>query len=183
MSESMVLGMVFWAVTSLSGFYQTYLASPVDLKKQAILITFKAPDFEGHKNWINSPGYKSMLELRGKVVLINLWSSSCMSCVSVFSHVQGWHETYKDRGLAVIGVYPPEFGTARNMEDLIWTAKFRGLTFPIVQDDKFKLWMKYGNRIWPAIFLVDKFGEVRYSHLGKGNYRKTESVIKKLLGE
>ncbi len=183
MNKRVVLGLVFGIVVSVLGLSGGVLALSDDAKKQVVLVAFKAPDFDGQKNWINSPGYKSMEELRGKVVLINLWTSSCLSCVHAFSHVQGWHETYKEKGLTVIGVHPPEFGASRDLEDLIWTAKDRGLTFPIVQDNEFKLWKKYGNRIWPAIFLIDKTGEVRYSQLGKGNYHKTESFIQKLLGE
>jgi thiol-disulfide isomerase/thioredoxin len=176
-----VLGLVFWI--GFLGFQEVGFAFSDDVKKQALLVAFKAPDFDGQKNWVNSSGYKSMDELRGKVVLINLWTSSCQSCVQAFSHVQAWHETYKNKGLTVIGIHPPEFGTARDIEDLLWTAKKRGLTFPIVQDNGFKLWGKYGNRIWPAVFLIDKTGEVRYSHLGKGNYQTTESTIVKLLNE
>ncbi len=183
MSKRVVSGFVFWIVVGILGFQGIAFALSDEARQQVTLVAFKAPDFDGHKNWINSPGYKSMEELRGKVVLINLWTSSCISCVHAFSHVQGWHEAYKEKGLTVIGVHPPEFGAARNMEDLIWTAKEQGLTFPIVQDNGFKLWRKYGNRVWPAIFLIDKTGEVRYSQLGKGNYQKTESVIQKLLSE
>lgn len=180
-ANRVVLGLVFWI--SFLGFQGVGFAFSDDVKKKALLVAFKAPDFDGHKNWINSPGYKSMDELRGKVVLINLWTSSCFSCIQAFSHIQGWHETYKDKGLTVIGVHPPEFGAARDLEDLLWTAKERGLTFPIVQDNGFKLWKKYGNRIWPGLFLIDKNGQVRYSHMGKGNYQKTESIIVKLLNE
>ena len=183
MIKGVVFGLVFWIVTGLFGFQQITLAMLGDAKKHTMFLAFKAPEFDGHENWVNSSGYGSMKELRGKVVLINLWTSSCISCVHAFSHVQGWYEAYKNKGLAVIGVHPPEFGTARDMEDLIWTAKNLGLTFPIVQDNEFKLWRKYGNRIWPAIFLIDKHGEVRYSQLGKGNYQKTEFIIKKLLSE
>jgi peroxiredoxin len=178
-----VLRLVFWIVVSFLGFQGVAWASSDVGDEQVLLVAFKAPDFDGQKNWINSPGFKSMEELRGKVVLINLWTSSCVSCVQAFSYVQGWHETYKEKGLTVIGIHPPEYGAARNMEDLVWTAKKRGLTFPIVQDNGFKLWRKYGNRIWPAVFLIDKTGNIRYSHLGKGNYEKTETEIVKLLSE
>ncbi len=180
-TNRVVLGLVFGIV--FLGFQGVVFASSDEVKKQVLLVAFKAPDFDGHKNWINSPGYKSMDELHGKVVLINLWTSSCHSCVQTFSHIQGWHESYKNKGLTVIGVHPPEFGAARDMEDLVWTARERGLTFPIVQDNGFKLWKKYGNRIWPALFLIDKTGQVRYSHMGKGNYQKTESIIVQLLNE
>ena len=179
------LKFVVFFIVSLSGLQLSVQAAPMLIgeKQKESLVIFKAPDFVGHENWVNSPGFKSMAELRGKVVLINLWTSSCLSCVYTFSHVQSWHEAYQKKGLTVIGVYPPEYGVARDTENLLWTAKEQGLTFPIVQDNEFKLWSKYGNRVWPALFLIDKSGRVRYSYLGKGNYKKTESMIIDLLKE
>ena len=183
MLNRVVLGLVFWIVGCFAVFQEFVFASQNDEQDRVLMVAFKAPDFDGHKNWINSPGYRSMKDLHGKVVLINLWTFSCPSCVQAFSHVQGWHETYKEKGLAVIGVHPPEFGSERDMEDLTWVVKQQGLTFPVVQDNGFKLWRKYGNRHWPALYLIDKTGNVRYTQLGKGNYEETESAIVQLLNE
>ncbi len=146
-------------------------------------VKFKAPDFEGLTNWLNSSGYKSMQDLRGNVVLIDFWTYSCYNCVNTFPYVQGWHEKYAEKGLTVIGVHAPEFGFEKKLGNLKKAVKKRGLTFPIVQDNGFKLWRRYANRYWPAFYLIDKRGQVRYSHFGEGRYKQTESAIIALLNE
>jgi thiol-disulfide isomerase/thioredoxin len=146
-------------------------------------VKFQAPDFDGLTNWLNTPGYKSMKELEGSVVLIDFWTYSCYNCINTFPYVQGWHKKYANKGLTVIGVHAPEFGFEKKLENLKKAVKKRGLTFPIVQDNGFKLWRRYGNRYWPAFYLIDKRGKVRYSHFGEGRYKQTESAIVALLNE
>ena len=146
-------------------------------------VKFQAPEFEGLTNWLNTPGYKSMKDLEGNVVLIDFWTYSCYNCVNTFPYVQNWHEKYSKKGLVVIGVHAPEFGFERKLENLVKAVQKRRLTFPIVQDNGFKLWRRYGNRYWPAFYLVDKRGKVRYSHFGEGSYKQTESAIVALLNE
>lgn len=142
---------------------------------------YPAPEFSGLANWINSEEIKSMKELRGKVVLVDFWTYSCFNCVNTFPYVQGWHEKFADEGLVVLGIHAPEFDFERNANNVRNAAKKHGLTYPIAQDNGFKLWRAYKNRYWPAFYLIDKQGMVRYTHFGEGRYKEMEAAIASLL--
>ncbi len=142
---------------------------------------YPAPEFSGLDNWINSGEIKSMQELRGKVVLVDFWTYSCFNCVNTFPYVQGWHEKFKDDGLVVLGIHAPEFDFERNSNNVKNAVKKHGLTYPIALDNGFKLWRAYRNRYWPAFYLIDKQGMVRYTHFGEGRYKEMEAAIASLL--
>jgi thiol-disulfide isomerase/thioredoxin len=142
---------------------------------------YPAPEFTGLANWINSEEIKSMQELRGKVVLMDFWTYSCFNCVNTFPHVQGWHEKFADQGLVVLGIHAPEFDFERNSTNVKNAVKKHGLTYPIALDNGFKLWRAYKNRYWPAFYLIDKQGMVRYTHFGEGRYKEMEAAIASLL--
>jgi thiol-disulfide isomerase/thioredoxin len=142
---------------------------------------YPAPEFSGLANWINSKEIKSMRELRGKVVLVDFWTYSCFNCVNTFPYVQGWHEKFKDEGLVVLGIHAPEFAFERDSDNVKKAVKKYGLTYPIALDNGFKLWRAYRNRYWPAFYLIDKQGMVRYTHFGEGRYKEMEAAIASLL--
>jgi thiol-disulfide isomerase/thioredoxin len=142
---------------------------------------YPAPEFSGLANWINSREIKSMQELRGKVVLVDFWTYSCFNCVNTFPYVQGWHEKFKDKGLVVLGIHAPEFAFERDTDNVKNAVKKYGLTYPIALDNGFKLWRAYKNRYWPAFYLIDKQGMVRYTHFGEGRYKEMEAAIASLL--
>jgi thiol-disulfide isomerase/thioredoxin len=141
----------------------------------------RAPEFTGLKNWINSPEIKSMRDLRGKVVLIDFWTFGCINCIHTLPYVQKWHQTYKDHGLVVLGIHAPEFDYEKKLKNVMRAVNKYGLTFPVAIDNGFKLWRAYRNRFWPAMYLIDKDGIVRYIHFGEGRYKETESAIVSLL--
>jgi len=142
---------------------------------------YPAPEFSGLSNWINSREIKSMRELRGKVVLVDFWTYSCFNCVNTFPYVQGWHEKFRDKGLVVLGIHAPEFAFERDTNNVKNAVKKYGLTYPIALDNGFKLWRAYKNRYWPAFYLIDKQGMVRYTHFGEGRYKEMEAAIASLL--
>ena len=142
---------------------------------------YPAPEFSGLANWINSKEIKSMQELRGKVVLVDFWTYSCFNCVNTFPYVQGWHEKFSAEGLVVLGIHAPEFAFERNSNNVKNAVKKHGLTYPIALDNGFKLWRAYKNRYWPAFYLIDKKGMVRYTHFGEGRYKEMEAAIASLL--
>ena len=142
---------------------------------------YPAPEFSGLANWINSREIKSIRELRGKVVLVDFWTYSCFNCVNTFPYVQGWHEKFKDDGLVVLGIHAPEFAFERDTNNVKNAVKKYGLTYPIALDNGFKLWRAYKNRYWPAFYLIDKQGMVRYTHFGEGRYKEMEAAIASLL--
>ena len=141
-----------------------------------------APDFSGIDNWINSAPL-SMQQLRGKVVLVDFWTYDCINCQHVLPYVKGWHQKYKDQGLVVVGVHTPEYGFERNLNNLKTAVQRNGITFPVAQDNRYATWTAYNNQFWPAFYLVDKKGDVVYTHFGEGDYAQTEATIRKLLAQ
>ena len=140
------------------------MAHSIKSQPSSLPVLFKAPEISGLTHWINSEKINSMKELRGKVILVDFWTYSCFNCINTFPYVQAWHEKYE-----------------RKLDNVKQAVKKHGLTFPIALDNGFKLWRAYGNRYWPAFYLVDKNGVVRYTHFGEGRYRKTEAAIISLL--
>ena len=132
--------------------------------------------------WLNSPPL-SLRQLRGRAVLIDFWDYTCVNCIRTLPYVQAWHERYSERGLTVIGVHTPEFTFAQYESNVERGVREFGLTYPIVIDSNYELWQAFANRAWPAKYLVDKEGYVRFAHLGEGAYAETEAAIQELLRE
>ena len=125
----------------------------------------------------------TMKELRGKVVVVDFWTYSCVNCVRTIPYLKAWYETYKDKGLVIIGVHTPEFEFEKSASNLRAAIKDLGVTWPVVQDDDYKEWNAYENRFWPAHYFIDANGHVRYYHFGEGEYATSEKVIQRLLME
>ena len=139
-----------------------------------------APEFSGISHWINSPPL-TMAKLRGKVVLVEFWTYDCINCIHVIPHVKQWHERYKDQGLVVVGVHTPEYGHERILGNLEKAVKRFDITYPVAQDNDYETWNAYGNRYWPALYLIDGNGRIVYRHYGEGGYEATEARIRHLL--
>ncbi len=142
---------------------------------------YKAPQIAGIKQWFNTKPL-ALDDLKGKVVLVDFWTYSCINCIRTLPYIKDWYAKYKDNGLVVIGVHAPEFdfeGKPENVQKAI--AKF-GITYPVAMDNDFATWKNYQNRYWPAHYLIDKNGMVVYTHFGEGNYDITENNIRYLLG-
>lgn len=145
-----------------------------------------APEFVGITKWLNLPADKKILtlkELRGKVVLIDIWTYTCINCIRTLPHVTGWYEKYKDEGFVVVGVHSPEFEFEKKTENVQNAMKQYNITYPVAQDNDFATWNAYSNQYWPAKYLIDKEGSIRYYHFGEGNYNETEKAIQDLLKE
>jgi cytochrome c biogenesis protein CcdA/thiol-disulfide isomerase/thioredoxin len=144
-----------------------------------------APDFTGNQRWFNTPGGRrlSLQDLRGKVVLVDFWTYTCINCIRTLPYLKAWDQRYRDRGLVIVGVHTPEFPFERdagNVEDAIAQ---NGLRYAVAQDNDYATWDAYGNQYWPAKYLIDAHGQVRYAHFGEGAYEKTEAAIRRLLAE
>ena len=142
----------------------------------------RAPEFIGVSHWINSPPL-TMEELRGQVVLIDFWTYTCGNCTRTYSYLKEWHAKYADKGLVIVGVHTPEFEFEKLTENVVRSAGEYDLVWPIAQDNAYATWQVYSNRYWPAEYLVDQNGIVRYTHFGEGAYDETEEQIRKLLQE
>ncbi|MDN5780882.1 MAG: thioredoxin family protein [Luteimonas sp.] len=139
-----------------------------------------APEFTGINHWINSEPLR-MADLRGKVVLVEFWTYSCINCIHVMPYVKQWHERYHGQGLVVVGVHTPEYGYERSVGNVEAAVKRFGIRYAVAQDNGYRTWNAYGNRYWPALYLVDQDGRVVYRHFGEGDYARTEATIRQLL--
>ena len=142
----------------------------------------EAPDFAGGGRWFNSRPL-TLEGLRGRVVLIDFWTYTCINCLRTLPHVRAWDARYRSRGLTIVGVHTPEFAfehSAGNVRDAIARSRLR---YPVVQDNDYATWNAWGNRYWPAKYLIDAKGRVRYAHFGEGEYDETEAAIRTLLAE
>lgn len=132
--------------------------------------------------WINSSPL-TMEELRGKVVLIDFWTYTCINCIRTLPYVENWYQKYKDKGLVIVGVHTPEFEFEKSVNNVKKAARDFKLTYPIVQDNSYGIWQEYNNQYWPAHYLIDKEGYIRKFHFGEGKYDEMEQAIQTLLSE
>jgi thiol-disulfide isomerase/thioredoxin len=140
------------------------------------------PPLDGATQWLNSapPTAES---LRGKVVLVDFWTYSCINCIRALPYVRAWYEKYRDRGLVVIGIHSPEFAFEKNLRNVEREVRALRITYPVAVDNDYALWRAFSNRYWPAHYFVDAMGVVRHTHLGEGGYDESERVLQQLLAE
>ena len=143
----------------------------------------EAPPLIAEGPWFNTPEPLDMEGLRGKVVLVDFWTYSCINCVRTLPYLRQWYDRYAESGLEVVGVHSPEFPFERNRSNLAKAIEDLGVSWPVVMDNSFAQWRAYGNRYWPAHFFIDAEGTIRYFHFGEGAYEESEEVIRTLLKE
>ena len=132
--------------------------------------------------WFNSPPLTSET-LRGKVVLVEFWTYGCINCQRTLPYVQAWSDKYRPQGLLVVGVHTPEFAYEKDSGNVERAIHDLGITYPVVMDNQYEIWNAYKNRYWPAQYLIDKQGRIRYQHFGEGAYQETGQMIQTLLAE
>jgi thiol-disulfide isomerase/thioredoxin len=145
----------------------------------------QAPPITGITHWLNTPGDSpiDLKSLKGKVVLIDFWTYSCINCQRAIPHVEAWYKKYENvgKGFEVIGVHTPEFAFERETRNVVSGAKSLGVTYPIAQDNSYSTWTTYRNQYWPSEYLIDATGKVRHIRFGEGGYSDTESLIRQLM--
>lgn len=156
--------------------------SPAAAPQPTLVVAPEAPELRGITGWINSEAL-TLAGLRGKVVLIHFWTFACYNCANTLPSVTAWDSHYREQGLVIIGVHAPEFGYERERANVVEAAERFGISYPIAQDNDFATWKAYDNHYWPALYLIDAQGRIRYSHIGEGAYEETEQQIKQLLLE
>jgi cytochrome c biogenesis protein CcdA/thiol-disulfide isomerase/thioredoxin len=144
-----------------------------------------APDVRGITSWINTPDGAplSLAMLRGHVVLIDFWTYSCINCLRTLPHLKAWDDAYRRAGLTIIGVHSPEFAFERVPDNVRSAVRRLDIRYPVALDNDFATWRAYSNQYWPAKYLIDRQGRLRYHHFGEGAYADTEQRIRRLLGE
>ena len=142
-----------------------------------------APEIGGTQRWFNTRGGRALTlaELRGRVVLIDFWTYTCINCIRTLPYLRALDERYRSAGLTIIGVHTPEFAFERDAGNVGDAIDQNRLRYPIAQDNEYATWEAFGNRYWPAKYLIDSQGEVRYTHFGEGEYDETEAAVRELL--
>jgi cytochrome c biogenesis protein CcdA/thiol-disulfide isomerase/thioredoxin len=140
-----------------------------------------APPLKPDGDWINTKPF-TIASLKGKVVLVDFWTYSCINCLRTLPHLESWYARYHKQGLVIIGVHTPEFAFEHVASNVRAAVKRLGVKYPVMQDNRFKTWDGYANQYWPAEYLIDKTGHIRHTHFGEGEYDQTEALIRRLLG-
>ena len=157
-------------------------ATPTPIPKPKIAKGPLAPEVVGIKAWINSHPLK-IGDLKGKVVLVDFWTYTCVNCIRTFPYLKVWHAKYADDGLVILGVHSPEFTFEEKLENVRQAVKSNGIGWAVALDNDHATWKAYENYAWPAKYLIDKDGIIRYKHFGEGAYSETELKIRELLEE
>ena len=142
----------------------------------------QAPEVEVVWAWINSEPL-TMQELRGKVVLVDFWTYTCINCIRTFPFLKLWQSRYADDGLVILGIHTPEFDFEKDLDNVVTATRDNGIVWPVALDNDYVTWRNFSNRFWPAKYLIDRDGVVRYTHFGEGAYAETEQQIRDLLEE
>ena len=155
-------------------------AAPADLAN--LPVEGVMPPLTGATTWLNTPPLTTE-QLRGKVVVVDFWTYSCINCLRSIPYVKAWAEKYKDQGLVVIGVHTPEFAFEKSEANVRQNVRRLGVTYPVAMDNDFAVWRAFRNQYWPAHYFIDAQGRIRHHHFGEGDYEGSERVIQQLLKE
>ena len=152
--------------------------NPIDKSK------FKmAPDLVGIAHYLNTTPEQLASEMKGKVVLYDIWTYSCINCIRTLPYITAWDDKYSDEGLLIIGIHSPEFEFEKDKENVKLAIAKHGITYPVVMDNDWETWKAFENRYWPRKYIADHEGFLRYDHIGEGAYQETEKIIQQLLEE
>jgi thiol-disulfide isomerase/thioredoxin len=163
-----------------SGPSMTKQATPSDQPDAELPVEDLMPSLAGAQEWLNSPPL-SLEALKGKVVLVDFWTYSCINCLRSIPYVRAWAQKYKDHGLVVIGVHAPEFAFERNVANVKNAIATLKIGYPVAIDNEYKIWRSFENEYWPAHYFIDGNGKVRHHHFGEGEYDESEQIIQKML--
>lgn len=171
-------GIIYFSSLKNSGIQSPSLASLTTGSKSG-----NAPELSEIAGYINSNSSLTISSLSGKVILVDFWTYSCINCIRTTPYLVAWDEKYRDDGLVIIGVHSPEFEFEKDFDNVKKAVEKAGIEYPVVLDNSFSTWRNYQNQYWPHKFLIDRNGNIRYDHIGEGNYEETEEVIQNLLME
>jgi cytochrome c biogenesis protein CcdA/thiol-disulfide isomerase/thioredoxin len=158
----------------------TASAEPAPQAGQPLPVEGAFPSLAGATQWLNSAPL-TPASLRGKVVLVDFWTYSCINCLRSLPYIEAWYDKYKDHGLVIIGVHSPEFAFEKDPANVAAAVKRLGVTYPVALDDDYAIWQGFNNEYWPAHYFIDAQGRIRHHHYGEGGYAASEDVIRRLL--
>ena len=161
------------------------LAATPSTARSTLPVIGDAPDFTGNQRWFNTPGGRplTIAGLRGRVVLVDFWTYTCINCIRTLPHLTAWDARYRKAGLTIVGVHSPEFDFEKSAGNVADAIRQNGIRYPVAQDNDMATWNAWANQYWPAEYLIDARGRVREAHFGEGRYDETEASIRSLLRE
>jgi cytochrome c biogenesis protein CcdA/thiol-disulfide isomerase/thioredoxin len=160
-------------------------SAPEPQTDSSLPVLGNAPEVVGNQRWFNTPGDRplTLSSLRGRVVLVDFWTYSCINCLRTLPYLTAWDRKYRKDGLTIVGVHSPEFPFEKEASNVEEAIERNGIHYPVAQDNELATWNAYGNQYWPAEYFIDSRGRVRYAHFGEGEYGKKERIIRQLLAE
>ena len=170
------------SIAPMESFAQERPMQTMTMRAHPLPVEGALPSFMGAITWLNSQPLTPEA-LRGKVVLVDFWTYTCINWQRTEPYVRAWAEKYKDQGLVVIGVHTPEFGFEKNLDNIRPALKMFRVDYPVAVDSDYAIWKAFANHYWPAIYIADGNGKIRYHQFGEGEYERTEAVIQQLLRE
>jgi thiol-disulfide isomerase/thioredoxin len=170
-------------LAQLRGGGNAFAATTAQAPGSTLPVLGRAPEFTGIDSWLNTNGDRplTLKQLRGKVVLVDFWTYSCINCIRTLPHLRSWYAAYHKAGLEIVGVHTPEFAFEHVRGNVEQATHDLHVTWPVALDNRYKTWDAYSNQYWPAEYLVDRLGRVREAHFGEGEYGGTEQAIRSLL--
>lgn len=188
-NKRIILGFVILIIIASIYYLENQKVAPEISEKTVKDILLKAgkypqaPELTGISGYINAKEGTKISDFRGKVVLIDFWTYSCINCIRTLPHLVEWDKKYRDMGLVIIGVHTPEFEFEKDIKNVKEAMKKYGIEYIVVQDNDYATWSAFKNRFWPRKYLIDKDGFIRFDHIGEGAYEETERKIQELLAE
>jgi cytochrome c biogenesis protein CcdA/thiol-disulfide isomerase/thioredoxin len=182
LEQSLIEGIKPAAAPPSAGAAMAMSNSSAGTQSRALPIEGDIASFSGATSWLNSPPLTAQ-GLRGKVVLVDFWTYSCINCLRALPYVTGWYEKYKDHGLVVIGVHAPEFAFEKDAGNVRRAVADLHIAYPVALDNNFTIWQAFNNQYWPAHYFIDSQGHIRAHHFGEGSYDESETIIRRLLTE
>ncbi len=177
--KRILAGLLFLILTACTAIPTS---DPMQLTTASLPDLGTAPELT-NDTWLNVDAPLRLADLRGKVVALDMWTFGCINCQHVIPSLKQWDETYRDQGLVIIGNHFPEFSYEADLNNLKDAVKRYDIKYAVAQDNEALTWNAYNNQYWPALYLIDKRGHIRYVHIGEGAYSQTESAIQTLLAE
>ena len=181
--KHLILALLALVLFGCSSSKESFQQMQPTLKNPASLPDLGTAPELTNDTWLNVDSPLRLADLRGKVVLLEMWTFGCINCQHVIPSLKEWHSKYKDQGLVVIGNHFPEFSYEADLANLKEAVSQNGIEYAVTQDNHGTTWKAYQNHYWPTLYLIDKQGHIRYIHIGEGGYKETEENIKMLLAE
>ncbi len=175
-----IIALIIVAAALSTLVFNKNLSAPKNVSLASLTDYGPAPNIQGISAWINSPAI-NITQLKGKIILVDFWTYSCINCIRTIPHLNAWENEYGNNGLVIIGVSTPEFQFEHNLSNVESAVKKFGIKYAVALDNNYSTWDAYNNQYWPADYVIDKNGDIRYVALGEGGYNTTEQVIRELL--